>query len=157
MGYTTNRVGESLYQVLWGDENLRSLEFRPNRRAGTIFVGNGYVEERRGRVERAPMIVSFVIGLPPSVEPDDVRQAVMETFPTGGTIVLQLGWFQSRPEDSVRVTIENTGTGLSDGEFRRLAGEMVGSFTDRFGQKEIWMDVFQGADAVDQITFKWVP
>ena len=79
----------------------------------------------------------------------------MRDFKAGGTIVLQLGWYQGTKESSVRVTLENTGTGLSDAEFKRKVQLMVEGFTDQFLQNEIWLDFYRGSRKVGSLKSTW--
>lgn len=158
----TNPVSAHLNGVLFNPSGWASLKFSPNPRAQTIIARNPALTSDRVGGGRAPVAASFMIGLETGhtvkkkISAGAIRDAVMRWFPTGGSIVLQLGWYAGSQEDSVRVTVENSVTGVSDSKFIATVKKMLEQFVDRFYQNEIWLDIYRSGRLLRGFRTVWV-
>lgn len=162
MGVVVNRVSDHLSRVLTSPRILRGLQFRPYRDQYPQFLRNAVVvHPRRAKKGKLPLLVSFVWGLRRTrttrakIAPGTARAYVKRWFPKGGTIVIQLGWWDAVNEDSARVTIENTDTGLTDAQFRIRIDRMLKDLVTRFGQKKVWVEYYRGARKTSSTEYEW--
>jgi hypothetical protein len=158
-----NPVSNHLAKVLTNANHNRALGFRPKQREYPRIFENPGKWSTRKVSKKAPLIASMVIGLTPGhgkrrkpFTPTELRKAVMKRFPSGGTIVFQLGWYEGSREDSVRITIENSPYAkVSDEKFRTKIKKMASDFTDQFLQNEIWIDFYRGAKRLRGFKSVW--
>ncbi len=156
-----HEFSNTMAHVLFSPSVARGQQFRPAKTAGET-ISNPRKAVKRGEAGKDPLVGSFVLGLLSherfgkvrKIKPGDVRAFLMEHFPAGGTIVLQLGWYGNASEDSVRVSIENHG--MPDGKFQKAFKKLVEEVSDRYDQMEVWYDFFRGSQRVGQpMSMKW--
>ncbi len=169
------RISWSLSSALRNEGFLRRQRFHPRGTADIFQMGSGgrqeaeisgeVSRERRSREEAKPSLVaSLVVGLNSGdkwgdpkerFKPEDVRDEAMKRFPDGGTLAIQLGWYKGEKEDSVRLSIENSSTGLGDEEFQARVEGMADDFIKKFRQDEILVDLYRGDKYIDGFRFRW--
>lgn len=158
--FKVNRISPHLADVVFSQECCRNLGFRP--KPGAVSVLSGYGDRPREFRGVAPFVASFQIGLKSgfgieeTFDPIEIQKSIMERFPQGGSMVLQLGWFEGSREDSVRVTVENDLAASSNEDFSGRIVEMLGAFVDKYRQKAIWFDLYQGNVRIDSREIFWV-
>lgn len=167
MPYRPISVSHGVKHVMTNPGALAAQGFRPHGQP-ELWVypetaHNPVSAEERDDVQPA-LIGVFVMGLttnkafgpPREFKAEVVREDLMKKFPVGGTMAAQYGWYQAVPEDSIRVTIENSNMGLSDPEFKKLFTETVGELAEKYRQQEIWYDFFRGTEKVGKgMTMKY--
>lgn len=166
-GISATGISAGLAEAVSNEGFLRGQDFRPTGTPEVIAVGQesemGAETVRRIRTTTAApaLVASIAMGLESgfgkqeTFDPRDVRAEVMKYFPSGGTAVMQYGWFTAVPEDSVRISIENSGTGMSDESFMEKMEEMVRNLVREFRQKSIWLDYYRGSERLEAISFDW--
>jgi len=157
-----NPVSAHLAYVLSNPDVNAAFGFHPKR---VLWDNPGAFKPRRATA----LTVVFLVGLTMSRFPKKkgrdqkttaqaVRKFLMEKKFSGGSIILQLGWWSKTREDSVKVVLENRDTGLSDGEFRTRVKEAILEALKKFGQYEIYVDFFRGSRRVGKpMTAYWKP
>lgn len=144
-----NPAPKYLSRLLYGEAVNRALGFRPR---SEIAIRNPGVWKPRRKT--APYSAVFTMGLTSGRgkkqkwTPDHVRRSIMKYFPKGGSIAIQLGWWEGSPEESIKVILENTNTGLTDVEFTASVKKMLSDFTDKYRQQTIYLDFFRGTRRV---------
>lgn len=148
-----NPIPEHLAYVLMNPGVNAHFDFRPFR------VLQNPAALKAGK--RSPFTVAFVMGLTMTrfpkkngrfkkTTPQAVRKFLMKYF-SGGTIILQLGWWSRAPEDSVKVILENRGM-VSSQKFKKMADGVIKEALTKFGQYEIYVDYFRGTRRVGKPT-----
>lgn len=160
-----NGLSSDLARVVTDPKYLADQDFVPKGvprvyALGSASLGAKVVRTTRSvREGRAPLAAAFVMGLtagygePARFDPDQVRDEAMKRFPKGGTLVVQLGWFEGTREDSIRLTLEETGSDLGESGFRKEIETMVRAFLRRFRQRSIWLDYYRGGERLEAISF----
>ena len=158
-------VSAGMRHALWDHHLLEGIDFRPSgetifvtpREAGTL----GDVKQGERKPQKPVLVGSFVMGLTSgfgkeeTFTPDEIREDLIKTFPEGGTILVQLGWYRGSRENSVRVVIENSGMGLSEEDFMEKLNNFVRTLVEKYRQKEIWVDYYRGSETVSNLRFWW--
>ena len=159
-----NPVPNYLAHILMNPGVNARLRFRPRRTL--FFVSNPATFKPP---TKAPLAVTFVMGLKMSrfgkgkVTAAAVRRFIMDRF-SGGSIVVQLGWWDCVREDSVKVTILNVGAAkdaagkwrlVNNREFKVLADAMILRLIEEYGQWEIWVEYHRGTRRVDAKRAVW--
>jgi len=165
-GISENGISRDLAKVVMDEGFMTDQGFRPRGTPQVYGMGGTELGARIVKTARAPqgerpLIASFVMGLSAGFgpaegfEPDQVRIEAMKHFPKGGTLVVQLGWFEGTREDSIRLTIENSGNRLDDDGFRSALERLIRSFIRKFRQRTIWLDYYRSGERLEAITFDW--
>jgi hypothetical protein len=85
-----------------------------------------------------------------------VRRVVKDVFPSGGSVVLQLGWWDGMSEDAARVTVENSGEKrIPEALFRSRVDALVRRIISDYGQQVVWLDYFRGSKKVSSRAYEW--
>ena len=172
MALVETNPSRTLVSILTNPRILSGLHFAPSPRHHPQFLANAGVVKtaRRGKAAAQLLTASFVWGLrqtrkkgQPKIQPEAARRVVKRFFPKGGTIVLQLGWWKAKNEDSARIVIENRGIpskvhkgrAMSDAEFRCEVDKLVTFVMKAFRQEEIWLDYYRGSRRVSPKKFEW--
>lgn len=162
-----NGVAGDLARVVMDEGFMRDQGFVPRgpprvyRMGGQAALDGRIVRSARADAGEPPLAAAFVMGLSAgfghaeSFEPDLVRTETMKRFPKGGTLVLQLGWSEGTREESIRLTLENMGTDMDDGRFRKEIESLVRSFIRKFRQRTIWLDYYRSGERLEAIAFDW--
>lgn len=161
-----NGVSSALSAVLNDPGILREQGFVPRGvprvyPMGEHGLGTVVRSERTAALREGGLAAAFVMGLssgfgfPETFDPDRVRDLAMKRFPQGGTLVVQLGWFEGTREDSIRLTIEQAGTGMDEEAFRKEIEALVRAFVKKFRQRSIWLDYYRDGARLEALTFDW--
>lgn len=158
-------VSAGMKHALWDQHCLDGMDFRPSGNSLLVENGDsgtlGDVKQGARTPQKPALVGSFVMGLnsgwgeDETFTPEQVREEIMKAFPEGGTIYVQLGWYRSSKENSVRVVIENSGMGLSEEDFMEKLNAFVRTLVEKFRQKEIWVDYYRGSETVSNLRFWW--
>lgn len=167
MPYDSIRMSRTLNYAMHDREVALSQNFTPQK--DSTFLHNPVKKETRS-LNPNLLVGSFVLGLKTSkkvtgkasesVNVEEVRDFVMSRFPGGGSMVMQLGWFNSSKEDSVRVIIEyhDTKKNYNEKKFISKFSRLVKTITEECGQEEVLYDFFQGNQRVGEaLKMKWRP
>ena len=161
-----NGIPPDLARVVMDETYLRDQGFVPRGPPTILRIGEPVLSGKIVRSARAagaerPLVAAFVMGLSSgfgnaeSFDAELVRTESLKRFPKGGTLILQLGWSEGTREDSVRLTIENSGTGLDDPGFRKEMEGLVRAFIRKFRQRTIWLDYYRSGERLEAIAFDW--
>lgn len=135
-----NDVSPGLAEAVRNEALMKAHGFRPKGSPMVYPLGKDralgarVVKKLREMPGEPALVGSLLLGLssgfgkPEKFTGHAVREQAMKWFRAGGTLVLQLGWFEGTTEDSVRITIENAGTGLADDAFTARFDEMARDF-----------------------------
>lgn len=159
MGVIMNPVSGRLSRLLSG----RACQFTPYQNRHPQFLSNEVVSApRKGTGGKAPLTAIFVWGLRRTrttksrIAPEVVRRIVKATFPGGGAVVLQLGWWDGMNEDAARITVENSGPHrLPEAVFKAKVDALIRRIVTEFAQEEVWLDYHRGTKRVSSRSYRW--
>lgn len=159
MGVIMNPVSGRLSRLLSG----RACQFTPYSNRHPQFLANAVVSvPRKGPLGKAPLTAVFVWGLRRTrstktrISPEVVRRVVKASFPGGGAVVLQLGWWDGMNEDAARITIENSGQKrLSEATFKAKVDSLIRRIVTQYAQEEVWLDYYRGTKRVSSRSYRW--
>jgi hypothetical protein len=153
------QMSAPLIKLATNPANLSRGNFRPKYRPSYMTWGGAEVRAKENPFEpqqrktaskaKAPIVGAFTIGLnsgfgkKQKFKPEVVQKRVIKSFPDGGSAVLQLGWYKSEPEVSMRVSIENS-EGLPEKEFIGRFQEAINGLAEGLRQNEVWYEFYKG-------------
>lgn len=159
MSVIMNPVSGRLSRLLAG----RACGFTPYGHRHPQFLSNAVVSvPRKGTGGKAPLTAVFVWGLRRTrttksrIAPEVVRRVVKATFPSGGAVVLQLGWWDGMNEDAARITVENSGQKrLPEIIFKLRVDALIRRIVTEYAQEEVWLDYYRGTRRVSSRSYRW--
>lgn len=159
MSVISNPVSNNLSKIL----KSRACRFTPASNQHPQFLRNAVVVAvRKGAFQKAPLTAVFVWGLRRTrttgsvIAPEKVRRVVKEAFPSGGSVVLQLGWWDGMNEDAARVTVENSGKDrLPEVLFKARVDALLKRIITDYGQEVVWLDYFRGTKTISSRAYEW--
>jgi len=132
------------------------------RGEGEVWVLNPYTESPGSfGFLRAEALIGLKAGFGRKVKfkPEILRDEIIKSWPSGGTIIVQLGWWGKKPETSARVIIinmnEEGNQAMPDEKFTKKMKELFPSIGEKFRQNFVPLYFFRGGENVGVTNYTW--